>query len=79
MPTLLFIRGLRFFFYSNENNEPPHVHVTKGNASGKIWLEPSILIAYLNGFTNAEEKDIMTIINDHSENFKQKWYEHFQK
>jgi len=79
MPTLLFIRGLRFFFYSNENNEPPHVHVTKGNASGKIWLEPSILIAYLNGFTNAEEKDIMALLNDHSENFKQKWYEYFRK
>lgn len=79
MPTLLFIRGLRFFFYSNENNEPPHVHVTKGNASGKIWLEPSISIAYLNGFSNAEQKDIMAIIDDHSENFKQKWYEYFQK
>lgn len=78
MPTLLLIRGLRFFFYSNENHEPAHVHVTKGNASGKIWLEPSVLVAYLKGFSNAEEKDIMNILDDHSENFKQKWYEYFQ-
>lgn len=40
MPTLLLIKGLRFF-YSNENNEPAHVHITKGNAEGKVWLEPS--------------------------------------
>jgi len=36
MPTVLLINGFRFFFYSNENNEPIHIHVTKGNAEGKI-------------------------------------------
>ncbi len=45
MPTVLLINGFRFFFYSNENNEPVHVHVTKGNADGKIWLEPVLNIA----------------------------------
>ena len=56
MPNLLFINGLRFFFYSNENNEPAHVHITKGDASGKVWLELVIEIGYLFGFTNSEEK-----------------------
>jgi len=27
MPTILFIQGWRLFFYSNERNEPVHVHV----------------------------------------------------
>ena len=27
MPTILRKNGFRFFFYSNERNEPPHVHV----------------------------------------------------
>ncbi len=79
MPNLLFINGLRFFFYSNENNEPVHVHVTKGDASGKVWLEPVIEIAYLYGFTNSEEKDIMKIIELHSADFKTKWHEYFSK
>jgi hypothetical protein len=44
MPTVLLINGFRFFFYSNENNEPAHIHVTKANADGKIWLEPVLNI-----------------------------------
>lgn len=46
MPTVLLINGFRFFFYSNENDEPMHIHVKKGNADGKIWLEPQIEIAF---------------------------------
>jgi hypothetical protein len=26
MPTVLLLNGFRFFFYSNENNEPVHIH-----------------------------------------------------
>lgn len=32
MPPLLSIHGFKFKFYSNENQEPPNVHVVKGNA-----------------------------------------------
>jgi hypothetical protein len=40
MPTLLLIRGWRFFCYTNERNEPPHVHIRKGNSECKFWLLP---------------------------------------
>lgn len=79
MPTLLLLNGIRFFFYSNENDEPIHVHVTKGDANGKIWLEPSIEVEYLIGFSNAEQKDILEIVQANSENFKGKWNEYFGK
>jgi hypothetical protein len=79
MPTLLLVNGLRFFFYSNENNEPIHVHITKGNANGKVWLEPTIRIEYLFGFTSGEEKDIIEIIEKNADNFKKKWNEYFNK
>ena len=79
MPTLLLLNGIRFFFYSNENDEPIHVHVTKGDASGKIWLEPSIEVEYLFGFSNSEQKDISEIVQVNSENFKKKWNEYFGK
>lgn len=37
MPTVLRILGFRFFFYSLENGEPPHVHVAHGDKVAKYW------------------------------------------
>jgi hypothetical protein len=41
MPTILRSGALRFFFYSLENSEPPHVHVESRDATAKYWLEPN--------------------------------------
>jgi Domain of unknown function (DUF4160) len=79
MPTILLLEGYRFFFYSNENNEPPHIHVRKGNGEGKIWLEPTLEIAWLHDFTSREENKIWQIASEHLELFKTKWYEYFSK
>jgi len=40
MPTILYVQGWRFHFYSNEGNEPIHVHAVKGDAECKYWLQP---------------------------------------
>ena len=40
MPTILFVLGWRLFFYSNEGNEPIHIHAQKGDAESKYWLFP---------------------------------------
>jgi hypothetical protein len=77
MPTLLLLYGFRFFFYSNEGNEPPHVHVTKGDAYGKVWLDPEIVVAYMVAFSTSEQKQIIEVIKGHSEEFKTKWNEYF--
>lgn len=78
MPTLLNEKGFRFFFYNNENDEPIHVHVKKGDAK-EIWLEPVLAIAWFHEFTNAEEKVIRQIAQNHTEFFKTKWNEYFNK
>ena len=79
MPTLLLLNGLRFFFYSNENNEPVDFHVIKGNCYGKIWHEPSVNIVYIEGINNKEAKDIEGFVFTYSERFKKNWYDHFNK
>jgi hypothetical protein len=79
MPTILRIDGFRFFFYSNENDEPAHMHVEKGDAEGKIWLEPQMAVAYFRGFNKAEENAIIDITRSNFDNFIIKWYEHFGK
>ncbi len=38
MPTLLRIGAFRFYFYSHEPGEPPHVHIDRGEATIKVWL-----------------------------------------
>ncbi len=77
MPTVIKEQGFRFFFWSNENDEPMHVHVEKGGAEGKIWLEPIINVAYMHGFTSKEQKIITGIVTINFLIFKQKWNEYF--
>lgn len=41
MPNLFSMLGYQIYFWSNENNEPIHVHVSKGKPSPhatKFWL-----------------------------------------
>jgi hypothetical protein len=41
LPSLFQIGGYKVFFWSNENNEPIHVHICKGKPSPnttKIWI-----------------------------------------
>ncbi len=40
MPTVLRVGRYRFYFFSNENNEPPHIHVKAGDDEAKFWLDP---------------------------------------
>ncbi len=39
MPAILFVKGWKFFFFSNEGNEPIHIHVQKGERSCKYCKE----------------------------------------
>jgi hypothetical protein len=80
MPTLLLrTLGYIFSFYCNENNELAHVHVEKGSAEAKVWLEPEIKPEYFAGFNPKEKKKIMEIGSENAENFKNKWNEYFKK
>ena len=53
MPVVLFVNGFRFFFFSNENDEPVHIHVEKGDAAAKFWLN-AFELEYNFGFSSRE-------------------------
>lgn len=40
MPKVLEIGPYRFFFWSRENTEPPHVPVARDDQEAKFWLDP---------------------------------------
>ncbi len=55
MPTVYRYKGFRLHFYSNESDEPPHVHVRRGNDSCKFWLRP-VRLAYNDGMNPTSSK-----------------------
>ena len=73
MPTVLYVKGYRFYFYAGDENEPAHVHVEKGDGNAKIWLEPVLDAKYFHSFKNQEKKDIMKIVEENYELLKSKW------
>jgi hypothetical protein len=78
MPTVFEINGYRFFFYSNENNEPVHIHVSKGGAEAKYWLTPNLEEVYSYGFKSRERKEIKTLVKANANEIIEKWNEFFK-
>jgi hypothetical protein len=61
MPTILRIGPYRFFFYADERQEPPHIHVVAAEKECKYWLEP-LELSWNDGFRSGELKEIETLI-----------------
>jgi Domain of unknown function (DUF4160) len=78
MPTILRSGALRFFFYSLENSEPPHIHVESRDATAKYWLEPVELVRS-RGFRARELTRLRATIIEHRHEFLEAWYAHFGK
>ena len=76
MPTVLKVEGYRFFFYSNEGNEPPHIHISKGSGVAKFWLSPVELSAS-SGFNSKEQRRIRELTKEHEHDFIQAWKRYF--
>jgi hypothetical protein len=74
MPTVLRMRGFTFFFFSQEGNEPPHIHVKKGDGAAKFWLTP-VRLAKSAGFKKTELRAIMKIIETHEAQLLRAWNE----
>lgn len=76
MPTLLLIEGFRFYFFSDERQEPPHVHVRKGDRVAKLWLPPAGL-AFARGFNRTELRRVRELTFEHQVFFIERWNEYF--
>jgi len=78
MPTVLRIKGCRFYFYSHEPNEPPHVHIDKAGATMKVWLE-DIDIAASRGFRLKDRNAILLHVEEHRAMMLEAWHEYFDQ
>lgn len=66
MPTVLRIEGFRFFFFSNEGQEPSHIHVERDGNLAKFWLHP-VELAYNYGYNGATINRTRALVLDNRE------------
>jgi hypothetical protein len=76
MPTLLFEQGFKFFFYANDH-APAHVHIMKGDAWVKI--EIATLQVVMSNLKSQELKTCLALLEQHQDEFQEKWNEWFNR
>jgi hypothetical protein len=78
MPTVLRIGSFRFHFYSDEGNEPPHIHVATPNGECKFWLKP-IRLARNRRVSPHVIREIEKLVFKNCDFLKEKYYEFHKK
>ena len=77
MPTLFYLCGYRFYFWSNDH-EPIHVHVSKGDSEAKFnVIDVELIDNY--GFKKNELRLIESLIEENKEVITARWKEYFKK
>lgn len=72
MPTVWRSGPYRFFFYSNEGTEPPHVHVQVGRNLAKFWLDP-VSLAAVRHFKAHEVSQLERLVVEHQKQLLEAW------
>lgn len=84
MPSIFEIIGYKIYFWSNENNEPIHIHISKGNPvanSTKVWLTQSGGCIIANNNSKIPQNDLnklLPIISKHYFLIVAKWKEYYK-
>ena len=83
MPSLFIASGYKIYFWSNENDEPIHVHISKGKPTpntSKVWLTRSgkcLLASNGSHIPKNELNELMEIISAQFFFICSKWKEFF--
>lgn len=73
------IEGYAFYFFSNENNEPMHVHVRKGDGIVKYWLD-TVTLADDNGRMKMQEvRRAEELVKANKARIEKAWNEYFDR
>jgi hypothetical protein len=75
MPTVL---RSGFFFYSNDREEPPHVHVERNENRAKFWLDP-VRLSDSGGFGRMEINRLSRLVIEEESFFLRAWHEFFRR
>ncbi len=76
MPTVFRSGPYRFFFYSGDRTEPPHIHIERDDCEAKFWLEP-VRLQFSHGFPPTELRRLEKLVIDNQALLLEKWNEYF--
>ncbi|MDR2910928.1 MAG: DUF4160 domain-containing protein [Bacteroidales bacterium] len=77
MPTILFLFGLRFYFYTRDHN-PIHVHVESRYGEAKFEIENEIVLVYNHGLKVKDLRLAESVLEENKENFINEWRKIFK-
>ena len=72
MPTVFRIGPYRFFFFSSDRVEPPHIHVARDDDEAKLWLKP-VRLHSNDGFRSAELRRVTALVEDNEPRLLEAW------
>lgn len=75
MPTVLILGSFRFHFYSDERNEPVHIHIETPEGECKFWLEP-VRLARNRGIAPQVIRRLEKLVFQHEDLLRKKFYEY---
>ena len=76
MPTVLRDGPYRFFFYSGDRDEPPHIHIERDRGAAKFWLDP-VRLQRSRGFNSRELNTLQELVEERQTELIGKWDEFF--
>lgn len=76
MPVIARVGPYRFFFYSNERDEPPHIHVQRERMLAKFWLQ-EVALGESRRFSSHELREIERLVVERRRQFLEAWDEFF--
>jgi Domain of unknown function (DUF4160) len=76
-PTVLRVRGFRFYFFSRE--EPrAHVHVQHAQGEAKFWIEPAVELHANYGLKAKQLAEAERLTEEHVDEIRRAWAKHFR-
>ena len=75
-PTVLRVKGFRFYFFSREERRA-HVHVQHADGEAKFWIEPSVELAVNFSLKPKQVTEAQAVIEEHLDEIRSAWAKHF--
>jgi len=76
VPTIRWIGPYRFFFFAQDEAEPPHVHVERDRHRAKFWLVP-VRLVWSRRFSQPEIRRIQRLVEREARVFLERWNAYF--